>query len=169
MNNITLSTKFRPIKPLPPLFEGLDELGRVTAGIPLEAIEDRQRSELLSLLTAPGRYALQVSDDSMCEAGIIQGDIVVVQSQQQARYATHRYPPISCMPCHASLRISKYFWSMKRFSTSPVASNCGDLRAKSRTGSSAPSTRTRGSCVRSVSAATKLPPNLPPSNRNRTD
>ena len=85
MNNITLSTKFRPIKPLPPLFEGLDELGRVTAGIPLEAIEDRQRSELLSLLTAPGRYALQVSDDSMCETGILQGDIVVVQSQQQAR------------------------------------------------------------------------------------
>jgi len=85
MNNITLSGKFRPIKPLPPLFEGLVELGRVPAGIPLEAIEDRQRNQLLSLLTAPGRYALQVSDDSMCEAGIIQGDIVVVQSQQQAR------------------------------------------------------------------------------------
>jgi len=85
MNNITLSAKFRPIKPLPPLFEDLEELGRITAGIPLEAIEDRQRSELLSLLTAPGRYALQVSDDSMCEAGIIGGDIVVVQSQQQAR------------------------------------------------------------------------------------
>jgi repressor LexA len=70
---------------MPPLFEGLVELGRITAGIPLEAIEDRQRNELLSLLTAPGRYGLQVSDDSMCDAGIIQGDIVVVQSQQQAR------------------------------------------------------------------------------------
>jgi repressor LexA len=85
MNNITLSGKCRPIKPRSPLFEGLVELGRVTAGIPLEAIEDRKRNELLSLLTAPGRYALQVSDDSMCEAGIIQGDILVVQSQQQAR------------------------------------------------------------------------------------
>ena len=85
MNNIRLSVKLRPIKPLPPLFEGLVELGRVMAGIPLEAIEDQQRSELLNLLTAPGRYALQVSDDSMLEAGIIQGDIVVVQSQQKAR------------------------------------------------------------------------------------
>lgn len=85
MNNITLSSKFRPIKLLPALFEGPVELGRVTAGIPLEAIEDQQRSELLGLLTGPGRYALQVSDDSMCEAGIIRGDIVVVQSQQQAR------------------------------------------------------------------------------------
>ncbi len=85
MNNTTLFSKFRPIKPLPSLFEGLVELGRVTAGIPLEAIEDRQRNELLSLLTAPGRYALQVSDDSMCEAGIIRGEYVVVLSQQQAR------------------------------------------------------------------------------------
>jgi hypothetical protein len=32
MNNITLSVKLRPIKPMPSLFEGLVELGRVTAG-----------------------------------------------------------------------------------------------------------------------------------------
>ena len=35
-------------------------------------------------MTAPGRYALQVGDDSMCEAGIFRGDFVVVQSQQRA-------------------------------------------------------------------------------------
>ena len=85
MNKITPSGKLRPIKPLTASIEDLVELGRIAAGIPLEAIEDRQRNELLGLLTAPGRYALQVSDDSMCEAGIIRGDIVVVQSQQQAR------------------------------------------------------------------------------------
>ncbi|MDH3636094.1 MAG: hypothetical protein OES20_15445 [Gammaproteobacteria bacterium] len=85
MNIITLSGKFRPIKPIPAPIEDLVELGRIAAGIPLEAIADRQRNELLGLLTAPGRYALQVSDDSMCEAGIIRGDIVVVQSQRQAR------------------------------------------------------------------------------------
>ena len=58
--------------------------GHIAAGIPLEAIEDRQRGELRQLLTTPGRYALQVGDDSMCEAGILSGDIVVVQSQQRA-------------------------------------------------------------------------------------
>ena len=58
--------------------------GHITAGIPLEAIEDRQRTELQDLLTTPGRYALQVGDDSMCQAGILSGDIVVVQSQQRA-------------------------------------------------------------------------------------
>jgi repressor LexA len=61
------------------------ELGRVAAGIPLEAVEEKQRSELLELLTAPGRYALQVCDDSMSEAGILAGDFVVVQSQLRAR------------------------------------------------------------------------------------
>ncbi len=65
---------------LPALFSA----GRVAAGVPLEAIEDRQRNELLALLTAPGRYALQVGDDSLSEAGILAGDIVVVQSQQRA-------------------------------------------------------------------------------------
>ncbi len=60
------------------------KLGRIAAGIPLEAVEERERGELLALLTAPGRYALQVADDSMCEAGILRGDFVVVQSQQRA-------------------------------------------------------------------------------------
>ncbi len=59
-------------------------LGRIAAGIPLEAVEERERGELLALLTSPGRYALQVGDDSMCEAGILRGDYVVVQSQQHA-------------------------------------------------------------------------------------
>ena len=85
MNKIKQSGKFRPVNPIPAPIEDLVELGRIAAGIPLEAIEVRQRKELLGLLTAPGRYALQVSDDSMCEAGIIRGDIVVVQARQQAR------------------------------------------------------------------------------------
>lgn len=67
---------------LPP---SLPALGRIPAGIPVEAVEERQRAELLALLSAPGRYALRVIDDSLCEAGILAGDYVIVQSQQQAR------------------------------------------------------------------------------------
>jgi repressor LexA len=63
----------------------LIELGRVAAGTPLEAVEEKQRSALLELLTAPGRYPLRVGDDSMAEAGILAGDFVIVQSQRQAR------------------------------------------------------------------------------------
>ena len=85
MIHYSRSSPLKLITALPDRPQGLPEMGRVAAGIPLEAIEDRQRSELLAMLTAPGRYALQVGDDSMCDAGILAGDIVVVQSQQQAR------------------------------------------------------------------------------------
>lgn len=74
-----------PITPLPFQLASLPDMGRIAAGTPLEAVGDEQRSALHSLLTDPGRYALQITDDSMSDAGIFAGDIVVVQSQQQAR------------------------------------------------------------------------------------
>ena len=43
------------------------------------------REELVEMLTTPGRYPLEVRDDSMAAAGICRGDTVVVQSQQHAR------------------------------------------------------------------------------------
>lgn len=58
-------------------------LGRIAAGIPIDAIEDSNRDELTALLTMPGRYALRVCGDSMIEAGIFDGDTIIVQSQQQ--------------------------------------------------------------------------------------
>jgi repressor LexA len=60
-------------------------LGRIAAGLPIEAIEDHQRQELLSLLTAPGRSAFQICDDSLIELGIFCGDMLIVQSQQRAK------------------------------------------------------------------------------------
>jgi len=59
-------------------------LGRIAAGIPIDAIEDSNREELLALLTTPGRYALRVCGDSMIEAGIYDGDTIIVQSLQRA-------------------------------------------------------------------------------------
>ena len=62
----------------------LPVLGRIAAGIPIDAIEDSNRQELLALLTTPGHYALRVCGDSMIEAGIYDGDTIIVQSLQQA-------------------------------------------------------------------------------------
>ncbi len=59
-------------------------LGRIAAGIPIDAIEDSNRDELLALLTTPGHYALRVCGDSMVDAGIFDGDTIIVQSLQQA-------------------------------------------------------------------------------------
>ena len=59
-------------------------IGRIAAGAPLEAVGEAQREDLLTLISAPGRYALRGADDSLCDAGIFAGDYVIVQSQQQA-------------------------------------------------------------------------------------
>ena len=59
-------------------------LGRIAAGIPIDAIEDCNREALMALLTTPGHYALRVCGDSMVDAGIFDGDTIIVQSLQQA-------------------------------------------------------------------------------------
>ncbi|MEM7564264.1 MAG: S24 family peptidase [Pseudomonadota bacterium] len=43
------------------------------------------REALLTLLTAPGRYPIEVRDDSMSAVGIYSGDTLVIQSQRHAR------------------------------------------------------------------------------------
>jgi repressor LexA len=53
-------------------------LGRIAAGQPIEAIAGQDRLELNDLF-APNRYALQVKGDSMIDAGILDGDLVVIE------------------------------------------------------------------------------------------
>ncbi|MEJ2593079.1 MAG: transcriptional repressor LexA, partial [Candidatus Thiodiazotropha sp.] len=53
-------------------------LGRIAAGQPIEAIAGQDRLDLSDLL-GPNRYALQVKGDSMIGAGILDGDLVVIE------------------------------------------------------------------------------------------
>jgi repressor LexA len=53
-------------------------LGRIAAGRPIEAITGQERLELNDLF-GPNRYALQVKGDSMIDAGILDGDLVVIE------------------------------------------------------------------------------------------
>ncbi|HED12088.1 MAG TPA: repressor LexA [Gammaproteobacteria bacterium] len=68
------------------LTEGLDVssslplLGRIAAGRPIEAIADESVLNLGEMLLGPGRYALRVVGDSMIEAGILDGDTVIVRA-----------------------------------------------------------------------------------------
>ena len=59
-------------------------LGRIAAGLPIEAIEDQDHLDLAGLFAGPDRYALRVSGDSMIEAGILDGDTVIVRKQDVA-------------------------------------------------------------------------------------
>ena len=61
-------------------------LGRVAAGTPIMAAENHEGSLTLdaSLLKNQESFALRVNGDSMINAGILDGDIVVVRLQQGA-------------------------------------------------------------------------------------
>lgn len=64
----------------------LPVLGRVAAGIPLLAVENREGELLLPAeITGHGDlFVLRVHGDSMIEAGIFDGDLVVVRQQPTA-------------------------------------------------------------------------------------
>jgi repressor LexA len=60
--------------------------GRIAAGAPIEALEDHQSLPVPpALLGAGEHYALEVSGDSMIEAGIFDGDYALVRRTDSAR------------------------------------------------------------------------------------
>ncbi len=62
-------------------------MGRIAAGLPIEAIGDAMQHVTVpgSMLSGRGQhYALEVKGDSMVEAGINDGDIVVIREQSTA-------------------------------------------------------------------------------------
>jgi repressor LexA len=66
-------------------FQGLPILGRVPAGGPLLVEENVEGTLNLSQDFGGERvFALKVQGDSMIEAGIMEGDLVVVRAQEQA-------------------------------------------------------------------------------------
>lgn len=60
--------------------------GRIAAGVPIEAMRDTsQRIEVpMAMLGRGEHYALEVAGDSMIEAGILDGDTVIIQQGDQA-------------------------------------------------------------------------------------
>lgn len=60
-------------------------LGRIAAGVPIEAIPDQQELNLADFFIAPGRFVLKVQGESMIDAGILPDDMVVVESCMTAR------------------------------------------------------------------------------------
>ena len=60
--------------------------GRIAAGLPIEAMEsDRSLSVPAALLGGGDHYALEVSGDSMVEAGIFDGDYALIKRCDTAR------------------------------------------------------------------------------------
>jgi repressor LexA len=60
--------------------------GRIAAGVPIEALETDRTLPVPAALLGPGdHYALEVSGDSMIEAGIFDGDYALVKRTEVAR------------------------------------------------------------------------------------
>ena len=60
--------------------------GRIAAGMPIEAMERDTMLPVPAALLGPGEhYALEVSGDSMMEAGIFDGDYALIRKQDVAR------------------------------------------------------------------------------------
>lgn len=60
--------------------------GRIAAGAPIEALEGQTSLPVPAALLGPGEhYALEVSGDSMVEAGIFDGDFALVRRTSTAR------------------------------------------------------------------------------------
>jgi repressor LexA len=60
-------------------------MGRIAAGTPIEAIEDRQTVDFSALLKGDDHFVLEVRGDSMVDEGIFDGDLVICRQAKQAR------------------------------------------------------------------------------------
>lgn len=63
-------------------------LGRIAAGLPIEAVSDHEAVDVIDLLTGNHRgklFGLTVKGDSMVEEGIFDGDIVLCEKRNAAQ------------------------------------------------------------------------------------
>ncbi|WP_187429919.1 LexA repressor [Roseobacter fucihabitans] len=85
----------KPDAPMPPAAQGvttafsteLPLMGRIAAGVPIEAINQQSHNVTVpsQMLSGSGEhYALEVRGDSMIEAGINDGDVVVIKETSVA-------------------------------------------------------------------------------------
>lgn len=60
-------------------------LGKIAAGLPIEAIPGQDEINLADFFVGPGRFALKVQGSSMIDAGILDGDVAIIKQQNTAR------------------------------------------------------------------------------------
>jgi repressor LexA len=59
-------------------------LGKIAAGRPIEAIPGHDEINIAEMLLGTDRYALQIEGDSMIDAGILDGDTVIIRRSDTA-------------------------------------------------------------------------------------
>ncbi len=80
-----LEAEPQPIDPHTEPMAALPLMGRVSAGQPLEAIEDPDWVQVPARLAERAQFALRVRGDSMTDDGIEDGDLILIAPQASAR------------------------------------------------------------------------------------
>ncbi len=80
---ITLKQSIQTITTSPE--PGLPFMGRIAAGVPIEAIADEESIDINAMLAGNDHFVLKVEGQSMQDIGIMDQDWVVIKSTQQAR------------------------------------------------------------------------------------
>lgn len=60
-------------------------MGKIAAGQPIEAIPNHETINLADFIMGPDRFVLKVQGDSMIDAGILDGDMVIIKQQNHAK------------------------------------------------------------------------------------
>jgi len=60
-------------------------LGKIAAGRPIEAINQNLELNITNLFAGPNRFVLEVTGESMIDAGIHDGDYVIIEQAARAR------------------------------------------------------------------------------------
>jgi len=68
-----------------PAFPEIPLLGRIAAGMPVEAVEQRSSLNFQDFVGNPDTFALEVRGDSMIEDHICSGDLILLEKVSEAR------------------------------------------------------------------------------------
>lgn len=89
VNIMPNTARSEPLREIPVASNDVIEIplhGKIAAGVPIEALEGQTALSVPAALLGSGEhYALEVSGDSMIEAGILDGDYALIQRTETAR------------------------------------------------------------------------------------
>jgi len=101
-------------------------LGKIAAGKPIEAIPDQSTINLTDFFLGPNRFVLKVQGDSMIDAGILDGDMVIAEQSNRAddgdivvalidndeatlkKFQNNKDGTVTLIPANRALRPMKY-------------------------------------------------------------
>ena len=95
-------------------------VGTIAAGVPLDAVEDREQLDLEEVFCAKGeRFVLRVTGESMIDEHICDGDLVVCRRREDARDGE----TVVALPADGEATLKKFYRESGRIRLQPANPN----------------------------------------------